>query len=734
MKKRRASKVTKPSKARSERHFTNSREFLFWSCMALLVQVAAIPTFLAGSLQLLPFPDQSVVKPEALWDVPLSGLTILVALADLPHWIVAVVISVLVGWLAKMASKSLHPLIVLCGILALPTITHPLAEYGAILVAGALFYFSLHRQKERHGLVLCLAIGLFLIGLLCCLEFGLLAAFITFTTVLPVVQEVSRTSRARSLAFAAIWIGTLLLPSVLSAGYLDALLRPVSWAWLDLPPDLMPSMVPIWQSDFCGKLSFENVGLAIFLLDTFRKCCVGAIRNTDMVLYGLCFGILFGCAYYLNLVCWAVFVHQIFSAKFDRTEPEPSTHPNPIYAPRVKATFALAILLLAAQVLIQTPVMLTAAYSQRIVDPNQWQLSGNVLLTNLEQANYWQQPALRERFRPILTNRWDAFSDQYTEYSTLCEDWRSWKREAYVLPDGTWGGYQERFKEWNPQLVVVDSRDLAALRRVSLDSKWKAIGLDYQRTLFASTDNLAAVPLIVRASTLLLTLEFPRPARSADFEQVLAIGSYDDGCRVAACLTALRLPFASIKTLAFDGAAPRSAATVLAYCELAHRSLRYSGTPSLLDSSRAFAGSRVSGERHILNQLSDFRLELRSQTDEKIPDSMSEPAIREAILRGAPVDHLVGKLADDSLREFYTLLANAWNLSAMELFMGLQQIDEARLTPELACERSFYLGCLAIELNNVGEANANLSVAANAEVPSPYVMLANLYLAQMNSG
>ena len=93
------------------------------------------------------------------------------------------------------------------------------------------------------------------------------------------------------------WSAVVLFPSLLNASYLAALLRPISWCWTTLPPELLPSMVPIWNSDPAFLFTFNGLAILGLCGLVFWKLVLGGHRFSEMPVYGLCVGLMVGDLY-----------------------------------------------------------------------------------------------------------------------------------------------------------------------------------------------------------------------------------------------------------------------------------------------------------------------------------------------------------------------------------------------------------------------------------------------------
>lgn len=623
------------------------------------------------------------------------------------------------------------------------------------LVCMALVGFLTNRAESVRSAAGCwqgvaFACLLLILAIASTLDVGFVALSLSFLVIVPLVERHCTLSgdSKKGLLIVTAWAALLIIPTVFSSGYLGALLRPVSWMWLELPEELMPSMTPIWRyRDFGWHYGLAAVAIVLCWIRIF----VGRATLGQMLLWTLLTVIGLGCVRHFWLVIATLLMTDFQSKTLTVIEPSETPKDRPRRSrlldnsTRLASMVAVAVgvLVIVFHLVTNASTILASDVITRSIAPSQWDVSGVVMLGNLEQVADWQGPAMRsvdgrDQYQPVLTDRWDVFHAEYANYLAVYNEWTHWKREAYLRSDGSWGGYQSVFAEWEPVLVVVDSRDLVGIHAVSLDSQWKAIGVDPRKLVFAPTEAEATKPYIQYANLALATLEFPRPGADIDFQRVVALSSgSQEALRVSAALTSLRLPFAGLRVLPSSGSAQRSESQLLALAELAHRTYRYSGTFSILDNARALGKEalRSNSDAGIVESTRRYTRNLRQKVEanQKTNAALPLEQVRQLLRQGnvAQANFLLSNMEASTAREFYRILAAAADQPAATTLSLLELLPLADIPPELAAECSFYRGCLANEVGDFGKAQSALVQSLNLDGSSPFAAVATFYISQI---
>lgn len=727
-----------------------------WCIAAWMLMLARTPFALVERIRLLPLPDESLLAQGRAWNPPLAYVAADWHITEISYWSGALLVAVMLATAVRWQAARENAFLLSAGVigLVLHSQPFPLVDLLCLLLVAYLIDRVRrlrsgippitsqdsagldvkpvgHRLRGAELRCYLMAVTIFILAVIVSLEFGLIAILIGLLFIAPQVRRL-RASHGLGAAIVspAVWCGIVALPGLVFDGYFAALLRPLSWSWLDAPPRLLPSLAPIWDS---SDLHWSYVLLAAPVVARWQQAVTGKLPLSDCLNLGVLTWMGVGCTHYAWFAAAAVLLIGR-SEPYDRTQAVPAR-----YAQAAWATLGIALLAVAVRIAVSGTTILASDMIQRVMDPTQWKLTGAVVLANLDQSAHWQHPHRRRQYQLVLTDRWDVHHASYVDYLATLDDWTHWRREAYLRDTGEWGGYQSRFREWNPTLVVADSSALSALHRVSVDSKWKVIGIDHRQVAFASSDAARSKPVIQSAGAALTTLELPRPGGETDFQRVVALGTPADARRVSAVLTALRLPYAALRVLPQDGQRSTRTAAVFAWCELAHRSHRYTGQYSLLDCCRGLSEGQLDGAAALVAQTHRYRETLAaavradaSAGAEASAASDVESNVRQHLLLGQTalaIEH-GEQLEDAAIRTFYTVLAGSLSQGPAECMGRLREVSDD-LTGPLNAECSFYIGCLAVESGDFLMAREAFTHVSQSPSASPFAILADFYLSQL---
>lgn len=696
-------------------------------------------------------PLNCAYTPQGAWSAPLawlnggSGLPI-----EVPFWLGAVLGGALIAVLSRQLAGTAG---VAAGCLALAGWS--LGAPADQLLAGGLT-LGLVRISSRAGeghrrRLLALLIGLTLAPLIT-LEFGWVWLSIALCVVPRLIRTISPVRRWWFwLGGIAGLVGVAAVTHFVVAGFLPALLRPVSWFWLRPTTDLLPSTG--FALTVPGRWPV-NVLLCSILSVCWWLICV---RSTDhrsswgpvVVLSAI--GL--ACGHYLWLATWTL-------AAILPLSPIPRT----LVATRRQWLLIAAIAVAA----MARPVAIWPAVVQEVLGngtptgrlaPAEWPLAGPVMLTNLDRCREWESAELRSQYPLMLNDRWDVFGGIYPRYAALCRDIVESRSDRYLRSDGEWGGYTSWINESQPALLVVDSHRLDDLRQLSMNPHWSVLGIDGQTTMLArSADPRTQQPLL-KASSTLYRLEWPGMSGTPLDENVIIAESAQDHRRVALVLAALRLPYAALRVLRSEPSATQPDLEAICELELAHRAIRYAGAPSLIDQSRGISRVRQAqqdgwhrGDLRVLVVRSLATLgfiELARQVafPEDIGNVPEQTSLSDAASDSAESQLRLGleqgdlprcrQLLDQlepATRLYYTALVNAADNSPDRTADELRQVLGQTDFPErLRGEANFYLGCQAIEAGDPPTAATAFSRSAEIAPESPFASLRSLYLRQIIS-
>lgn len=727
---------------------------------ATLFALASQPLFLVEHVALIAYPDHSLLGQGEIWNPALSSILGEIGLADLSFWFFAILLGACFVIQPECRPTATEFIFLMLGVSGLAFI----APHGTFLDAFCLVLaLRLPRPQSSWPYVLWLGL-LMLLCLLVTLEVGLIVIVLSLTQMAPILSQLWKQpeQRAKAAWMSVSWVMIIALPALLSPAYRHVIIRPISWIWLETPISLLPSMVPIWESVNFG---WPHYLVSLFVLHRWVQVFRGRINLANGLVLAIFTLLGAGCARYfwlatiavvfdaLRTISWAP--HQFTTGQLNASESSTSdlkqetqpSQPQPSLAPaRSKPQTALAELLIVSSVAafvgslaLNWSTFFAADMLIRRIDRSQWNASGTVVLTNLDETSSWLHPDLKQQYQPILSDRWDVYANEYATYAATCEDWRHWRRESYLRANGTWGGYDSVFRDWEPLLVVLDTADLHGIHRISLDSKWKLVGIDFENAYFALRESRAMAGYVQHATDSLALLELPNPRKRVEVQRVVAVGTASEACQVSAALTALRVPYAGLRVAPSSGPAAASTVRALAYAELAHRSQRYSGSYSLLDGIRTTTVVPKGGPAAVVNYEALYQRNLTAsfqQQANSLPAQASlTDRIRSLLLQrefesAAP---MIKELDDPDQIRFFTLLTDVGEVNTMQLIHRFAQELEDHPRSSTAWESSFYLGCLAIELGDPSLAASSLSNSIGLREDSPFAALARFYLMQLEA-
>lgn len=723
--------------------------------VSFALQVYASPDWLSGSVRVIAPPVDCVLSEAEGWNSPLS----LLADGVCAEWAFLLFAPVAAAFLA---AASLHLASFTAGwLVAAFLVGSSLSVEPQHLLPAVLIFamFAVSRSKldaKRPEVALRVLVGCSIVAVLVTIEFGFVA--LIAASYLPgVVAAISDRRRALLELGGVVLLGLLALAASGSlTDFGSTFLRPVSWLWIPT------QAVGLTSTEFA--LSGESFTLARGLLAVFLFAVCASLFSRGVLLRpggdgpplapllvaGL-IGLACGRFFWLGACSIAAFNHRS----------------SPCEAPRWSLQFLSASFLIvafaegAALLDEESAWQIRPARSTELVDPAAWEVSGNVLLMDLDQSADWHTEKMRAKYRLLIDDRWDVFGDRYLEYAAVCRDVFEIRPKSYLRADGAAGGYLSRLKDWSPIFLVTDCRRVERVRQLSLSPHWTVLGADGRRVILGWLDDPQIGPQRQRAAGTLLTLEWPvRPLDMID--SVLVAGDDEDLRRVAAVLCAMRLPCAALRTLPEGDA--WSTLKVRTWCclELAHRARRHSGEIALLDQFRALAlvrkihavGRWDSAERiriaRSLNGLGQRELagELAPEFEAESArgpalKSSSEFRLRQAMASGEQT------LAQERLAELSIEMRKAWSVlvsaptkNADELTTELLRIfddekssaDNEPVVPDRSrSELFFVLGCVALEAGQTGVSAAAFSESARLDPQSPLKALRVMHLQRLAS-
>lgn len=647
------------------------------------------------------------------WALPISKF-FEGALADIPYPLFAFLAALLVAVIAGRYATGLSPL---SRVLTFAGLTLCLEPRDLLALSSIVLIVLIRQHCIRYATICYLAtLGW---AVFSTLEFGLV--LLLFTIVCIPERQMKLANRKAQLGMIAIpWL-VMLLAAAINPGLLRAALRPLTWPVIPHLNTVLPDLRAPWS---LTHLSLGYVCLLFVILESvWRNLREQSSWLRKLGLAGL--GWLgFSCAWYTALVAASL---ALCTRKSESAQTQKST----------KILITTAGCLLVARVgwmmLSNDITVIWGGYSAGVVDVSRWNRSGAVLLTNLSQTADWDNQNLRKRFPLLLTDRWDGASNQTLQkYARACQDLRVGEGELFLRSDGTYGGYAEVLREYKPSWIVMPSDHLDAIRQFAVSPKWRVVGIDGQRVIFASDSQQ-----MLQAATLWFQLEWPSQSFSGTTEGVLDLGNPEDQRRVSHVFSAMRLPYAALRVLPFDTQLTTKIAQTYARIELAHRAVRQAGQVSLLDHPRAIQSihelnrSIFLPPKHrerfntALHSLQTFKVSTHPTTLEEIDVEVHQNVAQGDLFQARNV--VEGLPADSVRRMLYVTLLEP--LSAEEKQQQLQRLVDS-IPGELHSEIQFYLACLDLE---IGDGPAAIEHLLKIQPPSEWLALQSLYLKQLGT-
>jgi hypothetical protein len=726
--------------------------------ISLALQFYAAPDWLADTVRVVEPPADCVLAEGAGWSSPLSLLADK-AFAEWPFPVFALLVAAFLAAVGLRLASFTPAWLVAAFVTGSSLSIEPRHLLPAVGVSAMAVLVRMKLEAKQPEVALRVLLVVVTIAALVTIEFGFVV--LVACCLLPgIVGAISDRRRALLESGGVLGIGLIVLLATGSLGdFGAALLRPVSCLWIPTQAVGMTSTGFALSGD---SLTLPRSLLAIFLagvwVSQFRRDRASTQGGNWLPLFaasliGLCCGRFF----WLGACAVSVF------------EQRNSAREAPKWSLQFLATTVLIVVTAEGSALLNSAWLnaetglsewdspLCPAASTELVDPAAWEVSGNVLLMDLDQSASWQPDKMRGKFRLLIDDRWDIFGDRYLEYAAICRDLFEVRPQSYLRVDGDSGGYLTWQKEWSPALLVTDSRRVERVRQLSLSPHWTVLSVDGERVILGRQHDAQIRPQRQRAASVLLGLEWP--IRPLDLiESVLAAGDDEDLRRVAGVLCAMRLPYAALRTLPADRAWTTEKVRTWCYLELAHRTRRHSGTVSLLDQFRALAlvrrihsagkwtpaellriarslmglqqfelaselaadfesggTARSSASVGQRNEARAIREQIRQlEEDEKAvrPTESSgsefEDRIRRAMAAGRPAGQESLAQVGPELSEVFSVLNSAMETSAAELTSELRRVSgwenlptpggAASETPDpRRSELFFLLGCAALE-------------------------------------
>ncbi len=746
------------------------------------------PRGIEESVRVLDPPAESTLSGEATWSPPLSLILPDGDLAEWPYLIFALVGATLFAAIELILARSTSGWFVAIFAVGASAATQPRHLIPAVLILLARMLIHSERKGDRSEpnaearRSLRIALVTILIAASCTIEFGFV-----LVCLLPAMLPV----RCSAKALIVLIVGATVSVAFLSGGhpvrFVATMLRPVNWLGVSdsfVSADLLRSSSGQVHWGPALIVSLWLVLLCVWIGRRVPKLGEQSVkyRWLRICLPSLPLAIGLSCSWFLWLA--ALGVALMGSAAF--ANPSESKVGSQLTENRNRwrfcGEFAAASLVLVA--LLEFPSVYSTEYqsllraheTSELIDPATWQVGGRVLLLDPGHAPDWQSQANRARFQLLIADRWESWGARRNEVSETWRDLCDFRRDQYLRPNGTWGGYAEAFKNWSPEILVVPSANITELRKLALNPEWSILAIDGRRTVFGRRDKDEFRLQRRRVGNILAGLEWPsRPLDDMDLDLVITAANETDMRRVAAVLCAIRLPFAALRVLPPDTSTATEKIRAVSYLEAAHRTRRHAGQPSLLHQFRALALIRKLQDTHAWTITEQLRIaasltsldqpelqqtlcdavltnakasyeEKRQATrirhqlppNRKWDESDAEQQLRRAMLAGdtKATGKAISRL-DSNARAMFSILTRTGPAQRQRLYEfreSLQCVDADEIwgLPENQSELLFMLGDLALLANDPNVARTAFQNSKGLLTTSPFRYLGSLNLAQLN--
>ena len=697
---------------------------------SIFVFLARNPIWLVDSVALVPPVSECVLTPESAWQVPLSGRTEGALLSAVSYPIYVGIASFVITLLVLQLTQGVN-LVTMLGVTSLSLLMRPidLLSVACLLVFSRLW----HSNSFRFQLVRWILAGICLCAApLFSLDFGCIFLICILFVLLNHQEKLTTKLLAVSTLIAA-----ATTTGCLVAGFFPALLRPFSWLWTPIPLEILPHLASPLHSVTTGIGLLLFGSMLVLVSGSKARHSIGIWRITGLFPLSL---LALGNAYFTGLACCGMMTVL------------PNIVIQDLPTVQYRHLGKAGIVLVCCFTIWTTDKLslLAGQATPRLVEVQTWQISGNVLLMQLDQAAAWQASKVRQQFRLVLDDRWDLYGQYYREYSSVCRDLREVRVNSYLKANGEWGGYTLLIRRWQVSLLEIKSQELDAIRRLSTSPDWKVMGIDSQRTLFGLQNvavNVRQQRLAIKA---LMYLEWPNGSPPVNLAGAIVANTDEDARAVADVLVSIRFPYAALRLIENDFTAAAEHLRTMCYYSLAHRVHRHSGQVFLIHQFRALARLREeidSGESSqdevqklthaLLHFINDSGVGGQVRTGGEPSNlSQSDPVslIRQQLSQGAagPAKALLDDIPVD-VRPLYRLVIDSAHQSPATSFAELDKLlgHSPEIPKETLGEFFFYQGCYALEAGEPLAALMAFRRSQEVDPNSPFRPMRQFHLSQM---
>jgi hypothetical protein len=717
-------------------------ESVIWAISSLLLILSTNFYWLEHSSRVIAPLHKCVLPTKHVWQLPLAVWISNEAWAVWPFYVFAVVAAILIAAVTTRAAQNGFGKWTILVLPGLSLAIQPDQLFTALLVVTTCRLLATEQARKSTVKFAGISISLLGIATIISLDFGLVALIAVGLSGSHFVAHLRANKQpimARYTLVRVVLIIVTVLIILMDDGFSSAFFRPLNWLWRNT--ELMPSLT--FLSGSPAKTAAQLLLGLILLKSVWHSLQLKVVPWPDKLMSVVLAAIGLGCGHYTPLAVIALC--ELRNA--DSTLKSRLIVPVARMAMMPSALLGLTVLYW-SWLLSNNGLSAIGGTSQpRMVDATLWQFDGAVMLTNRDHSVDWQSAVYQNRFPLLIDDRWDAEVENLQFYTAAVHDLHLGLREFHLKSNLTGGGYRCFLDQYQPVAIAVDSTETETIRHFSVDPEWRVMSVDSQRTIFGSSQSELTRSQTIRASELLFQLEWPRQNVSMRLEGIIALGTNADSRAVANVLTAIRLPYAALRVLPNDGTASTEQVRTWAYVELAHRALRETGQPSLLDHSRAFVALKRLQNNVIVSRSEREKIQRAVSSLQKVnltidttPQGIadlpeSEISVRHAVWEGE-IDAAVkacNSISDSNVQTFYRFILSCSESSLEDAVAGLQKILELPELPiRIREEATFYCACMELELGNVVAAGILFNDSAKLRSDSALSPLRALYLSQLS--
>ena len=736
-----------------------------WGTISLLLLLLQSTIQPDTNVILLDMPYQSVGSAHPGWNVPISNWLSIDDVAKYPAWIGCLIQATVITWLIRSRNDCQSTILTALTVVLLSLTTTAANSIAIILTVfatrHAICSWSLSSERSLahwivSGAVICT------VSALVTVDFGFVWLILTAglcrrLAVAAQHRQQTNTERGSSLGARTIATTTVTIAVASTAAWLIQVTFPAFGRAMFRPLTAMaanPDLTVI-SHPFVTATGF---GICMALLpillvnEGYLRMLKSPIDGHPQQLASLIIGVTLGVTgvlsgYYFTLSVAAVLATMDTRFLFWK---HANAHPKLVKFRIIPALTLILAGLATASVCLEELQVSSFSISDRLVQSNNWRINGNVLLTDLSTAREWKARTDTDGLQLLFDDRWDITGDNEKKFFEVVHDLRLGRKDRYRRSDGSFGGYVTALSQWNPTLIVFNSRDVAAIRRMTFDPDWKLVAIDTRWTVFASTVNRDSMRMVTQAADLFYFLEWPHHRNQFQLDGILELGTPHDSRVVSSVLVAIRLPYAALRVLPDDNREETQLIQAQSYTELAQRTKRQTGRSSLIDHYRAVlrfqelqhSGFRDSDEQKIISQYltrlteSDISDQLSGVNDTSLSDPAIDLSIRQALMAGdrTKVRELLQELTGKPEQQFYAAIESLHSSGISTVISRLDAVkQDEELRADLRQEALFYLGCLSIEEGQTDNAIKYLSECRAASARSVYDGLVELFLRQLGA-